>query len=140
MIKKIFTYLMLTLFTTAVAAEELVMKCNQTIYKYVEDPTGDKVFYKNKKMTKNKYQEFCAEAPTDGDIEIGMLTKEGLTRIIKDNKSTCLTKKITSSNPTEVLTNLVSVTDFVKFTRHVEYYANSTGSKKNVFDITCKKL
>ena len=86
---------MLTLFTTAVAAEELFMKCGTFSYKYVQDPTGDKVYYKHKKMTKNKYQEFCAEAPTDGDIKYGMLTREGWTRIIKDNKATCLIKKTT---------------------------------------------
>jgi len=138
MIKKIFTYLMLTLFTTAVAAEELVMMCDKTIFKYVQDPAGDKVFWKDEKWTKNKYEEWCTEAPTKSDIENGMLESEGWTRIIKDNKATCLFKKITWSNPTEVMTNSVSVTDFVNFTRHVEYYVTSTGSKKNVYDITCK--
>ena len=47
---------MLTLFTTTVAAKELVMKCNENIYKYVEDPSGDKVFWKHKKKTKNTGQ------------------------------------------------------------------------------------
>ncbi|MDB9711163.1 hypothetical protein OAA61_04085 [Candidatus Pelagibacter ubique] len=131
---------MLTLFTTTVAAKELVMRCNENIYKYVEDPSGDKVFWKHKKKTKNKYEEWCTEAPTDRDIKNGMLAKEGWTRIIKNNKSTCLVKKITWSNPTDVWSNLASVTDFVKIARHVEYYANSKGSKKNILDIACKKL
>jgi hypothetical protein len=138
MIKKTFIYLMLTLFTTAVAAEELFMKCGTFSYKYVQDPTGDKVYYKHKKMTKNKYQEFCAEAPTDGDIKYGMLTREGWTRIIKDNKATCLIKKTTYKNNIE-RTNAASVSDFVNLTRHLEWYHTNTGSKKNVKDITCKK-
>ena len=129
---------MLTLFTTAVAAEEIVMKCDEHTYKYIQDPARDKVFWKHKKWTKNKYEEWCSEAPTKSDIENGMLSSEGWTRIIKDNKATCLIKKSTWSNPTEVMTNSVSVTDFVNFTRHVEYYVTSTGSKKNVYDITCK--
>ena len=131
---------MLTLFTTAVAAEELVMNCDEYIYKYIQDPAGDKIIWKHKKWTKNKYEEWCSEAPTKSDIENGMLSSEGWTRIIKDNKATCLIKKSTWSNPTEVMTNSVSVNDFVNFTRYVEYYVTSTGSKKNVLDITCKKL
>ena len=35
---------MLTLFTTAVAAEELVMKCGDNIYKYVQDTAEIKFF------------------------------------------------------------------------------------------------
>ena len=138
MIKKIFTCLILTLFTTTLVAEELFMKCDEFYYKYVQDPSGDKVFWKHKKWTKNKYEEWCTETPTKSDIENGMLEVEGSTRIIKDNKATCLIKKITLRNPTEVMTNSVSVTDFVNFTRHVEYYSTNTGSKKNVKDITCK--
>ena len=45
---------MLTLFTTAVAAEELVMNCDEYIYKYIQDPAGDKIIWKHKKWTKNK--------------------------------------------------------------------------------------
>ena len=129
---------MLTLFTTAVAAEELFMKCDVYGYKYVQDPAGDKVFWKHRKWTKNKYQEFCAEAPTKADIKNGMLKREGWTRIIKDNKATCLIKKTTYKNNIE-RTNSVSVSDFVNLTRHLEWYHTNTGSKKNVNDITCKK-
>lgn len=125
---------MLTLFTTAVAAEEIVMKCDEYTYKYTQDPAGDKVFWKHKKWTKNKYEEWCIEFPA------GAISSEGWVRIIKDNKATCLFKKMTFSNPTEVVTNSVSVTDFVNFTRHIEMYAASRGSKKDVYDFTCKKL
>jgi len=134
MIKKTFIYLILTLFTTAVAAEELFMKCGKTTtYKYVQDPAGDKVFYKNSKGTKNKYKEWCADAPYANQIK-----REGWVRIIKDNKATCLTKKITYKDNTE-RSNGVSVSDFVNLTRHIEWYHTNTGSTKNVKDITCKK-
>lgn len=62
MIKKIFIYLILTLFTTVVAAEELFMKCGDNIYKYVQDPAGDLVFLKHPHYTNNKFQEWCKEA------------------------------------------------------------------------------
>jgi hypothetical protein len=138
MIKKTFIYLMLTLFTTAVAAEELFMKCDAFTYKYIQDPAGDKVFWKHKKWSKNKYKEWCAEALTEGDIKDGILAREGWTRIIKDNKATCLTKKTTFKNNIEE-TNAASVSDFINLTRHVEWYHTNSGSKKNVKDITCKK-
>ena len=38
MIKKTIIYLILTLFTTAVAADELFMKCGPTTFKYINDP------------------------------------------------------------------------------------------------------
>ena len=133
MIKKIFTYLILTLFTTAVAAEELFMKCDSAIYKYVQDPAGDKVFYKNKN-TNNKYKEWCDEFPARGAI-----SSEGWVRIIKDNKATCMVKKTIYPNNVE-RTNVLSVNDFVNLTRHSENYQTNTGSKKNVFKQTCKKL
>ena len=133
MIKKTFIYLMLTLFTTAVAAEELFMKCGQTTYKYVQDPAGDKVFWKNPKGTKNKYKEWCTEA-----VQGKQISKVGWTRIVKDNKATCLSKKITYPNNIE-RTNSVSVNDYVNLTRHIEWYHTNTGSTKNVKDITCKK-
>ena len=124
---------MLTLFTTAVAAEELFMKCDQAIYKYVQDPAGDKVFYKNKN-TNNKYKEWCDEFKSKGAI-----SSEGWVRIIKDNKATCMVKKTIYPNNVE-RTNVLSVNDFVNLTRHSENYQTNTGSKKNVFKQTCKKL
>ena len=130
---------MLTLFTTAVAAEELFMMCDGFTYKYVQDPAGDKVFWKHRKWSKNKYDEWCTQVPSKNDIKAGQLTREGWTRIIKDNKATCLIKKTTYHNTIYVRTNSVSVSDFVNLTRHVEYYSTNTGSKKNVKDFTCKK-
>ena len=121
---------MLTLFTTAVAAEELFMKCDSAIYKYVQDPAGDKVFYKNKN---NKYKEWCTEAPQGAQI-----AKEGFVRIIKDNRATCISKKITYPNNIEV-TNSLSVNDYVNLTRYREWYHTRSGSKKNVYEVNCKK-
>ena len=123
---------MLTLFTTAVAAEELFMMCHGFTYKYVQNPAGDKFFMKNK-STNNKYVEWCTEAPQGAQI-----AKEGWVRIVKDNKATCISKKITY--PNSKMTNTVSVSDFINLTRHVEWYQIKTGSKKNVKDVTCKKL
>jgi len=123
---------MLTLFTTAVAAEELFMKCGNPTYKYVQDPAGDKVFMKNK-GTNNEYVEWCTEAP-----QATQITKEGWVRIVKDNKATCISKKIIYANNVEE-TNSLSVNDFINLTRHIEDYSTNTGSKKNVKDVTCKK-
>ena len=138
MIKKTIIYLILTLFTTAVAADELFMKCGKDRYKYVEDSAGDKVFWKHPKGTKNKYVEWC-----DGKVnkDWGMVSREGHVRIIKNNKATCLAKKVTyvRDGKTTERTNSLSVSDFVNLTRHIEWYHTNTGNKKNVKDIKCKK-
>ena len=138
MIKKTFIYLVLILFTTAVTAEELIMRCGKNTYKYIQDPGGDKVLWKNAKATGNKYIEWCTDKPNK---KWGLVSVEGWTRIIKDNKATCLIKKATYRNngKTTERTNSVSVSDFVQLTRHTEWYYTNTGSKKNVKDFKCKK-
>ena len=55
MIKKTLIYFILILFSTNVAAAELIMKCGDYTYKYIEDSAGDRVDYKHPKGTKNKY-------------------------------------------------------------------------------------
>jgi hypothetical protein len=139
MIKKTIIYLILTLFTTAVAADELFMKCGPSTYKYIKDPAGDKVFWKNKKGTKNKYEDWCADEQINKTW--GQVSKEGWVRIIKGNKATCIFKKVTFINDgkTTERTNSLSVSDFVNLTRHIEWYHTNTGNKKNVKDIKCKK-
>ena len=138
MIKKLIIYLVLTLFTTAVSAEELIMKCGKNTYKYLKNSSGDIVLYKNAKTTKNKYIEWCTN---DIIKKWGMVSIDGWTRIIKNNKATCLVKKVTYINDgkTTERTNSVSVNDFVNLTRHAEWYHTNTGSKKNVKDFKCKK-
>ena len=59
MIKKLIIYLVLTLFTTAVSAEELIMRCGKNTYKYLKTGSADNVLYKNAKFTKNKYLKIC---------------------------------------------------------------------------------
>ena len=133
MIKKILIYSMLVLFSTNVAAAELFMKCGESTYKYISDPSGDKVFWKHPKGTKNKYKEWCSEA-----VQGAQISKEGWVRIIKDNKATCISKKITyPKNVTR--TNSISVNDYVQLTRHIEWYHSKSGDKKHVKDIKCKK-
>ena len=136
MIKKAIIYLILTLFTTAVAADELFMKCGPNTYKYIKDPSGDKVFWKNRKATKNKYEEWCSAELREGDISI-----DGWVRIIKNNKGTCIVKKVTYEYEGKIFerTNSLSVSDFVNLTRHIEWYHTNTGNEKNVKDIKCKK-
>ena len=138
MIKKLIIYLVLTFFTTAVAAEELIMKCGKNTYKYIQDPSGDKVVWKHAKATGNKYIEWCTDKPNK---KWGLVSVEGWTRIIKNNKATCLIKKATYKNNGKKTerTNSVSVSDFVQLTRHAEWYHTNTGSKKNVKDVKCKK-
>ena len=138
MIKKTIIYLILTLFTTAIAADELFMKCGKNTYKYLKNSSGDIVLYKNAKTTKNKYIEWCTN---DIIKKWGMVSIDGWTRIIKNNKATCLVKKVTYINDgkTTERTNSVSVNDFVNLTRHAEWYHTNTGSKKHVKDFKCKK-
>ena len=66
------------------------------------------------------------------------LSKEGWVRIIKDNKATCMIKKVTYPNNIE-RTNSLSVSDFAQLTRHIEWYHTKSGDKKNVRDFKCKK-
>ena len=136
MIKKTIIYLILSLFTTAVAADELFMKCGPSTYKYIKDPAGDKVFWKNRNATKNKYKEWCSNELRKEDI-----SNDGWVRIIKNNKATCIFKSVKYKYEGKVLerTNSLSVSDFVNLTRHIEWYHTNTGSKKNVKDFKCKK-
>jgi len=151
MIKKI-TTLVTTLFSViflntisfaADATVEMLNKQEKEIMvfsqKIVKINVGDKVFWKHPEQTENKYEEWCAQVPTKSENKIGMLSKEGWVRIVKNNKATCLTKKINYHNTTVVVTNAVSVSDFAKLTRHIEWYSTSTGSKKNIRDLTCEK-
>ena len=133
MIKKTVIYLVLTLFTTAVAAEELIMKCGKNTYKYISDSSGDKVMWKHPKGTKNRYLEWCKKEATKP-----MLSREGWVRIIKDYKATCMVKKTKYPNNIE-RTNSVSISDFVQLTRHIEWYHTKSGDKKHVRDLKCKK-
>ena len=82
MIKKISIYLILIFFSTNVVAQDLIMKCGEYTYKYISDPSGDKVLYKHPKGTKNKYKEWCKKEATKP-----ALSREGWVRIIKDNKA-----------------------------------------------------
>ena len=94
MIKKTIIYLILTLFTTAVAADELFMKCGPTTFKYINDPAGDKVFWKNRNATKNKYEEWCSNELRKEDITRHIEwyhTNTGNKKNIKDLK--CKKKK-----------------------------------------------
>ena len=114
------------------------MKCGKDTYKYIQDATGDKVLWKHPKGTKNKYVEWCTGKVNK---DWGMVSIEGHARIIKNNKATCLAKKVTyvKGGKTTERTNSLSVSDFVNLTRHVEWYHTNTGSKKNVKDLKCKK-
>ena len=47
MIKKISIYLILIFFSTNVVAQDLIMKCGEFTYKYISDPSGDKVLFKH---------------------------------------------------------------------------------------------
>ena len=93
---------------------------------------------KNAKTTKNKYIEWCTN---EINKKWGMVSIDGWTKIIKNNKATCLVKKVTYKNDgkTTERTNSVSVNDFVNLTRHAEWYHTNTGNKKNVKDLKCKK-
>ena len=136
MIKKLIIYLVLTLFTTAVSAEELIMRCGKNTYKYLKTGSADNVLYKNAKFTKNKYKQWCSDIIPKNGVSI-----EGVVKIIKNNKATCLVKKYEYKYQGKVLerTNSVSVNDFINLTRHAEWYHTNTGSKKNVKDFKCKK-
>ena len=134
MIKQIFIYLTLVLFTTCVAAEDFIMKCKYNIYKYTKDPAGDKVFVKHTPFTNNEYLEWCSKEPHPDEISV-----EGWVRIIKNNKATCIIEKIILKDNT-VQTNTISVNDFINLTRRYEFYKSDRGSKKIVFDEVCKKI
>ena len=135
MIKKTLIYFILILFSTNVAAAELIMKCGDYTYKYIEDSAGDRVDYKHPKGTKNKYKEWCAEKRDN------VISREGYSRIIKDHKATCLVGKMVYKYKGKTMTrsNSVSVSNFDTLIRTTELYHSNTGSKKNTKDFKCKK-
>ena len=138
LLKKIFIYLILNFFTFSVSAEDLIMKCGKNTYKYIQDPSGDKVVWKHPQATANKYKEWCTNEPNK---KWGLVSIDGWTRIIKDNKATCLIKKATfkKDGKTTIRSNSVSVSDFINLTRYTEWYHTNTGNKKNIKEFKCKK-
>ena len=132
MIKKLFIHIILILFTTSVAAEEMFMKCGPTTYKYISDSSGDKIFLRNK-YTKNKYEEWCsADKPPPGSILV-----EDHNVIIKNFKGICIVGRVVYDDGYEIKLN-TSVTDFVALTRTREFFDNKNTEKiKQSFK--CKK-
>ena len=130
--KKALIYILLILFTGSVSAEELFMKCDYTTYKYSTDPSGDKIFLKNK-YTKNKYVSWCDKnKPPPGAVLV-----EGHNKIIENYKGICMVAKVVYDDG-YVLTSNTSVTDFKALTRNREYFDN-TGPDKKVDSFKCKK-
>ena len=131
MIKKLFTYIILMLFTTSVAAEEMFMKCGKiTTYKYISDSSGDKIFLRNK-YTKNKYEEWCTP-----DVP-GVILVEDHNVIIKNFKGICMFGRVVFDDGYEVKSN-TSVTDFVALTRTREFFDNKNTEKMKE-SYKCKK-
>ena len=137
MIKKIFIYLFLILFTTSISAEEIIMRCGKNTYKYIKGTSEDNVFWKSAKLTKNKYKQWCSEElPSKRSISV-----EGVVRIIDNFRAKCLVKKFKYKHEGKILTrsNSVSVNDFINLTRYTEWYHSNTGNKKNTKKYNCKK-
>ena len=121
MIKKISIYLILIFFSTNLVAQDLIMKCGEHTYKYISDPSGDKVLYKILKELKISTKNGAKNQQNQCWVEkVGL----ELLKIIKDMYG----QRTKYPNNIE-RTNSVSG-DFIKLTRHIEWYHTKSGDKK----------
>ena len=127
--KKVLLLFTIFFFSTNLVAEEIIMKCKSTRYKFISDTSGVSIYSANIKRDKKKYHKFCATEVRD-DNKHFLKSIEGIEMIITDYKATCLTAKGVMKNG-GVLTDSTSVTDFKSLSRNSEGYWNGKKYKQS---------
>ena len=125
--KKVLLLFTIFFFSTNLVAEEIIMKCKNTRYKFISDTSGVSIYSANIKRDKKKYHKVCQTEVRD-DNKHFLKSVEGVEMIITDYKVTCLAAKAVMKNG-NVATAGTSVTDFKSLTRNSEGYWN--GKKFN---------
>ena len=124
MIKQLFTYIFLIFFTTSVVAEEILMDCKTSKYRYIKQDSETTILYTHKKRDKGKWAGWCPSEVTE-DNKAWFVSAKDRDLLITDRKGICMVSegkfKMTSGEIGIVRSN-TSVVDFVKKTYTTEYF------------------
>ena len=124
MIKKISIYILLIFFTTAVSAEEILLDCKSSKYRYIKDDSGTTILYTHKKRDKGKWAGWCPSEVTE-DNKAWFVSGKDRDLLITDRKGICMVsegKFKTTNGKIGIVRSNTSVVDFVKKTYTTEYF------------------
>ena len=116
----------MTLFTTNVVAETIIMKCKKYRYKYVSNDTGIIIYSANIKRDKKNYHKFCPNEVNESNDHF-LESVEGAKLVISEYQAICFTQKALLLNG-GTLTDSTSITDFKNLKRSSNFKWN--GAKK----------
>ena len=124
MIKKLFIHIILILFTTSVVAEEILMDCKTSKYRYIKQDSETTILYTHKKRDKGKWAGWCPSEVTE-DNKAWFVSVKDHDLLITDRKGICMVsegKFKMSSGGIGIVRSNTSVLDFVKKTYTTEYF------------------
>jgi hypothetical protein len=130
MIKKLFSYIFLILFTTNVTAEEILMKCKFKKYKYITQDLGN-IILTTKKKGEAKWVGWCPNEKTE-DNKHWFVSAKNRELIISDLKGVCMIEKgefLMRNGNISFFRSITSVTDFKNLTYTSEFFWKN--KKKN---------
>ena len=140
MVKKLFSFIFLILFTTSVNAEEIIMKCKYKKYKYIIQDSGNIILSTNKKG-KAKWVQWCPgeKIKENNDWFVSAKNQE---LIISDLKGICMVEVgefFMKNGNIGVVRSIISVTDFKKLTYTSEFFWMDETRKRKRKE-KCKKV
>ena len=124
MIKKLFIHIILILFTTSVVAEEILMDCKTSKYRYIKQDSETTILYTHKKRDKGKWAGWCPSEVTE-DNKAWFVSAKDRDLLISDRKGICMVsegKFKTTNGKIGIVRSNTSVVDFVKKTYTTEYF------------------
>ena len=124
MIKQLFTYIFLIFFTTSVVAEEILMDCKTSKYRYIKQDSETTILYTHKKRDKGKWAGWCPSEVTE-DNKAWFVSAKDRDLLITDRKGICMVsegKFKTTSGEIGIVRSNTSVVDFVKKTYTTEFF------------------
>ncbi len=139
MIKKLFIHIILILFTTSVVAEEILMDCKTSKYRYIKQDSETTILYTHKKRDKGKWAGWCPSEVTE-ENKAWFVSVKDHDLLITDRKGICMVSegkfKMTNGKIGIVRSN-TSVVDFVKKTYTTEFFWMDE-KKKTKIKTKCK--
>ena len=139
MIKQLFTYIFLIFFTTSVVAEEILMDCKTSKYRYIKQDSETTILYTHKKRDKGKWAGWCPSEVTE-DNKAWFVSAKDHDLLITDRKGICMVsegKFKTTSGEIGIVRSNTSVLDFVKKTYTTEFFWMDE-KKKTKIKTKCK--
>ena len=133
MFKKFVIILSLTIFSSNILAQEILMKCKYNIYTYIADTKGEKIYSANiKSREKKKVREYCPSSVNETNYH-QFLSLEGVEYSIDDYKGICKVSKVEYTNG-----NTASGVEFVDFKNETYGYEVILNGKPTSYKENCK--